>query len=80
MMRLVGQSALILKLMQGTNRSGDFYKRLLQRFRKTIVEASNRMDTIRYFVDGSEYDSLLKKLDCSWDEKSKRLKLPDNRA
>lgn len=75
--KLVSQSALMLKLMQGTDKDGDFYKRLLQRFRKSIVEASNRMDTVRYFIPQEEYEALLKKLDCSWDDKSKRLKLPD---
>ena len=75
--KLVGQSALMLKLMQGTDKNGDFYKSLLQRFRRSIVEASNRMDTVRYFVTDEEYQELLKSLDCSWDEKVKRLKLPD---
>ena len=74
--KLVSQSALMLKLMQGTDKEGEFYKRLLQRFRKCIVEASNRMDTIKYFISSEEYDELLKSLDCSWDDKSKRLKLP----
>jgi hypothetical protein len=75
--KLVSQSALMLKLMQGTDKTGEFYKRLLQRFRRCIVEASNRMDTIRYFVPTDKYDELLKSLDCSWDDKAKRLKLPD---
>jgi len=75
--KLVSQSALMLKLMQGTDKTSDFYKNLLQRFRKCIVEASNRMDTLRYFVSEEDYNEMLKSLDCSWDSRAKRLKLPD---
>ena len=74
---LVNKSVWLLKLMKSTQQSDDAYKGFLRRFREIVSEAGHKMDVVRKFVPEDEYSAFLARLDCTWDEKSRKLRLPD---
>lgn len=74
---LVSKSVWLLRLMKSTDRSSGAYAGFLRRFREVVAEAGHKMDAIRYFVPEDECAKLLARLDCTWDERSRRLRLPE---
>ena len=73
---LVNKSVWLLKLTKCTPQSDKAYRGFFSRFRDVVVEASHKIDVVRRFVPEDEYKALLGRLDCTWDEKSRRLRLP----
>lgn len=74
---LVNKSVWLLRLMKSTPQSDDAYKGFLRRFREIVSEAGHKMDVVRLFVTEDEYTALLSRLDCTWDDKRRKLRLPD---
>lgn len=48
---------------------------VMSKFRKTILQLSTRLDTIRLMVSKEDFEKLLNELDCSWDFESSRVTL-----
>lgn len=74
---LVNKSVWLLKLMKCTPQSDKAYRGFFSRFRDVVVEASHKIDAAAHFVPPEEHRALLDRLDCTWDEKRRRLRLPD---
>lgn len=74
---LVKKAVWLLKLMKSTTQDDNAYKSFLRRFREVVSEAGHKMDVVRKFVSDETYEKFLAGLDCTWDEKSRKLRLPD---
>lgn len=73
----VNKAVWLLRLLKSTPKNDGAYKSFLRRFREIVLETSHKMYAIRYFVPDDDYARILSDLDCVWDDKSRRLHLPN---